>query len=233
MSTEETPNPEEPSPQKESFVERHRRNSERVSAHLAFFKALTDEYQRAAQEVMADTEDQFRRRAFIRCVGSVIDGYAAVMRETAVGLCELYGRELNPYLLEKTHSRGVTSYHRIYNTYRILSDFMPDAPLARIDDSRWTMLHRTIETRNRILHPESIEALELSDEELQNAANTARAFLDDFSPFTHWFLKEYEQMSYEASGHMRRFAKKVGRNDLCPCRSKRKYKHCCGKNERS
>lgn len=232
MSAEEVPNPEESSPQKESFAERHKHVRERVSAHLAFFRALTDEYQRAAQEVMADTEDQFRRRAFIRCVGSVIDGYASVMRETAVGVCELYGRELNPFLLEKAHSRGLTSYHRIYNTYRILTDFMPDAPLARIEDSRWSMLHKTIDTRNRILHPESVPDLELSNEEMQIVADTARAFLADISPFAHWFLKEYERMSYEASGHMRRFAKRIGRNDPCPCGSKRKYKHCCGRNER-
>ena len=232
MSTEEAPVPEESSSRQESFAERHKHTKDRISANFAFFNALTNEYQRAAQEVMADTEDQFRRRAFLRCVGSVIDGYAAVMREIAIGVCELFGRELNPFLIEKSHSRGVTSYHRIYNTYRILTDFMPSAPLARIDDSRWSMLHKTIETRNRILHPESVADLELPNEETQIVADTARAFFSDIVPFVHWFLKEYERMSYEASGRLVRLAKRVGRNDPCPCQSKRKYKHCCGKNER-
>ena len=29
----------------------------------------------------------------------------------------------------------------------------------------------------------------------------------------------------------RKAAKKVGRNDPCPCGSGKKYKNCCGKNE--
>ena len=34
-----------------------------------------------------------------------------------------------------------------------------------------------------------------------------------------------------ASAPIKRDSSKVGRNDLCPCGSGKKYKNCCGKNE--
>jgi SEC-C motif-containing protein len=41
-----------------------------------------------------------------------------------------------------------------------------------------------------------------------------------------WFYKNGEIISEPVV----RVGEKVGRNDPCPCRSGKKYKHCCGKN---
>lgn len=45
-------------------------------------------------------------------------------------------------------------------------------------------------------------------------------------------MKQNEQLQMVHTGEhtYRRVEEKIGRNDLCPCGSGKKYKHCCGKN---
>lgn len=42
--------------------------------------------------------------------------------------------------------------------------------------------------------------------------------------------KDRDFVVYEGNGEYKRSSSKVGRNDMCPCGSGRKYKQCCGKN---
>ena len=41
--------------------------------------------------------------------------------------------------------------------------------------------------------------------------------------------KERPQMVHGGKGTYHRTVEKIGRNDLCPCGSGKKYKQCCGK----
>jgi uncharacterized protein len=45
-------------------------------------------------------------------------------------------------------------------------------------------------------------------------------------------IRDYWLPQRKAAGTIRRETGKVGRNDLCPCGSGKKYKKCCGSPER-
>ena len=44
-------------------------------------------------------------------------------------------------------------------------------------------------------------------------------------------IKNGEQIKSEVNRTVVNEGPKVGRNDLCPCGSGKKYKNCCGKNQ--
>lgn len=62
-------------------------------------------------------------------------------------------------------------------------------------------------------------------EGFEDDANYMMVSGDDYEGYDE--IPEYE----EKPEPVRRDAPKVGRNDLCPCGSGKKYKHCCGKNQ--
>src|SRR4051812_48596176 len=80
------------------------------------------------------------RRAVVRCFGSLIEGYAHVMRLAAIGVCELFDQELNPFLQDKSYERNLSTHTRIYTIYRLLANFLPRSPFARVADRRWSDL---------------------------------------------------------------------------------------------
>jgi hypothetical protein len=190
-------------------------------------KELGSDFSRALHEV-AEKGDQYRCRALVRCFGSMLEGLTMTMREIACGMCELFGKPLNPFLREKSGERGVSSSHRIFTIYRLLAEFAPESPLANIPDERWDKLHAAIAIRNRITHPGSVEDLELTQDDLNLIVRLGNEFLKDVPAFGYWCGQTHQRFMWSLGGQRVRKVAKVGRNDLCPCGSKKKYKACCG-----
>ncbi len=167
-------------------------------------------------------------RAVVRCFGSLIDALSANMRKAAIEVCTAFGEPLNPFLQDKTAERHLSTHQRIYSIYRLIADFLPQSPLAHLPDSRWDELHRALEIRNRIVHPTCTADLELTKREVAAVVSAGLNFYGDHCRFVQWFSQKEQKMLWDLPGTRRRFIEKTGRNEPCPCGSKRKYKHCCG-----
>lgn len=188
---------------------------------------LGSDFRRALNEVV-EKGDQYRCRALVRCFGSMLEGLTVMMRDIASRMCELFGEPLNPFLREKSVERGVSSSHRIFTIYRLLAEFAPDSPLAEIPDERWDKLHAAIAIRNRITHPTSVEDFELTQDDMNLVLRLGTEFLNDIPAFTHWCAKAHQKFMWSLGGQRVREVAKTGRNQPCPCGSKKKYKTCCG-----
>lgn len=168
------------------------------------------------------------RRAAVRCFGSLLDGVTASMRSAAVMMCHIYDEPLNPFLEEKSAERDLSSHQRIYSIYRLLAGFLPKSPLAHVPDSRWEELRAAIDIRNRIIHPATLADIELSKEQTMLIMETGMNFFRDFTQFVQWFGQKEQRLWWDLPGTRRRYIDKIGRNEPCPCGSKRKFKNCCG-----
>ena len=199
-----------------------------VRATREFCAVLQDDFEHAvnlaaATQYAAATES----RAMIRCFGSLIDGLSRGMREIAIATCELFGGKLNPFLQEKVHERATSTHQRIYNSYRLIAEFLPNSPLSSLPDHWWADLHRAIEIRNRVVHPASAKDLNVSQDETIATVGVAEGICDDFAKFTVWLAAKEQKLAWEHMVERRRLTPKIGRNEKCPCGSYRKYKNCC------
>jgi hypothetical protein len=198
----------------------------RASSELCH--AIKEDYRDALERFVADQANGFAQRALVRCFGSLIDGVTASMRFAAIALCEALGEPLNPFLQEKTAERHLSTHQRIYSIYRLVAQFVPRSPLSHLPDSRWDELRRALETRNRVVHPAITGDLDLTHQEMVLISHTAHSFYRDYRQFIQWFGQREQEMLWEIPGTRKRFLKKIGRNEPCPCGSQRKYKNCCG-----
>jgi hypothetical protein len=198
------------------------------NASTALCNALKEDFRDAIERVIADQNSGPAQRAVVRCFGSLIDGLTRSMRFIAVDLCHVLDEPLNPFLQEKTGERHISTHQRIYSIYRLLADFLPKSPLAHLPDSRWDQLRRALEIRNRIVHPATLADLELTVPEMKTVMGAGQDFFSDYRQFIQWCMAKEQQMLWEIPGTRKRWLKKIGRNEPCPCGSKRKYKNCCG-----
>jgi hypothetical protein len=175
-----------------------------------------------------DQKSPSSARAVVRCYGSLIDALTASMRFAAIRLCEAFGEPLNPFLQEKTAERHISNHNRIYSIYRLIADFLPRSPLAHIPDSRWDDLRHGLEIRNRVVHPTTLTDLDLSSGEIAVVIGTGNDFYQDYKQFVQWWGHKEQALFWELPGTRKRYLKKIGRNEPCPCGSPRKYKNCCG-----
>jgi hypothetical protein len=196
-----------------------------ASANLC--NTLKEDFRIALKRMVDNGTQAPDRRDVVRCFGSLLDALTATMRSAAIEICKAFGEPLNPFLQEKTGDRNLTTHQRIYNVYRLMADFLPKSPLARIPDERWNELHRALETRNRVIHPTRAGDLELSDAQIKTVIGIGYDFYDDYRHFTQWFSQKEQKMLWELPGTRKRYLAKTGRNQPCPCGSNRKYKNCC------
>jgi hypothetical protein len=199
-----------------------------MNASSALCTALKEDFRDALEHFIDDKARGFSRRGVVRCYGSLIDGVTASMRFAAISLCEVFGEPLNPFLQEKTAERRISTHNRIYSIYRLLADFLPRSPLAHVPDVRWESLRHALEIRNRVVHPAALSDLDLSDAEMMLVVGSGHDFYRDYAQFIQWWGQKEQQMLWDLPGTRKRFLKKIGRNEPCPCGSKRKYKNCCG-----
>src|SRR4051794_18819776 len=198
-----------------------------IQARSDFGRALQIDLHDAISRVHENDFDHVACRGLVRAFGSFIDGLSRIMQEFAVSAGNLYGHPLNPYLQEKTAERSTSAYQRIYTSYRLVAEFVPRSPLARLPDARWDDLHRAIEIRNRIVHPTCLSDVQLTCEDTELVIAVGQAFLRDFASFIQWFQQKEQKLAWEHLIERRRLYRKVGRNEKCPCGSQRKYKVCC------
>jgi|GEM_PF-5062190 len=198
------------------------------NASTALCNALKEDFRDSLDRVIADQDNVFARRAVVRCFGSLIDGLTRSMRFIAVDLCHVLDEPLNPFLQEKTGERHLSSHQRIYSIYRLLADFLPKSPLANLPDSRWDQLRHALEIRNRIVHPALLTDLDLTNPEMKTVMGAGHDFFSDYRQFIQWCQAREQQMLWDIPGTRKRWLKKIGRNEPCPCGSQRKYKNCCG-----
>lgn len=208
-------------------VDRYDEIVERNKAAVALQKILREDFWRAWNEAENES-DPYQRRAVVRCFGSMADGTASSMREIACNVCEMFGAKLNPFLQEKVHERSISTYQRMVTSYRLVEEFLPGSPLAKVTDERWHDLRDALAVRNRILHPAKAEDLEVTGAEMKLIVETAYRLFQDTLAFYHWCSVQHQRLG-AGSGLQRKAAPKVGRNDPCPCGTKSKFKNCCGK----
>ncbi len=198
----------------------------------AFCEVLKEDFWEACK-LCKDTPSPFTRRMVVRTFGSAVDGIAACMREMAVGACKLWGRPLNPFLTEKAKERESSAYYKITTSYRLIAEFVPNCPLAKVPDSRWNRLQRALALRNKVVHPTTVADLDVPDGTAQDAfadlIQSLEDLIHDFEAFWLWYIREMERMIRSVGGRSQHILPKVGRNDPCPCKRGRKFKDCCGK----
>lgn len=196
-------------------------------AEFDFCRILQTDFIAATDLVYESDLAQPEARAMVRCFGSLIDGLTGSMRSIAIATCKLYGQPLNPFLQEKAEERSLAIYHRIYTTYRLLSEFLPRSPLAATPDSLWDDLHTALDIRNRVVHPKGVRDLEVTAVETMLVEDTGKEFCRDLNQFAQWLLQKEQRLAWEHMIERRRIYPKIGRNEKCPCGSGRKYKNCC------
>lgn len=196
-------------------------------AEFDFCRILQGDYIAASTQFFGEGMEATDARAMIRCFGSLIDGLTNSMRKITIATCRLFAKPLNPFLQDKAEERGITSYNRIYTTYRLLGEFLPQSPLATVTDGFWDEVHAVIEIRNRVVHPRSLRDLELPAAEAMRVAEIGDDFCDHVNKFAHWLTRKEEKLVWEHLAVRKRIYPKVGRNERCPCGSGRKYKNCC------
>ena len=116
-------------------------------AEFDFCRTLQTDYFAATAAVFDSNFAQPESRAMIRCFGSLIDGLTGSMRSTAVMTCKLFGQPLNQFLQEKVEERGITTFNRIFTSYRLIGEFLPRSPLATVADELWDDLRLAIDIR--------------------------------------------------------------------------------------
>lgn len=200
---------------------------EEMNARSDFGTVLQADFIIATELVYAAEFGATESRAMMRAFGSLIDGLSRVMQEIAVSTAELFGGHLNRFLQEKTCDRSTSTYQRIYNSYRLVTEFLPKSPLARLSDQRWRELHHAIDIRHRIVHPTCFADVQTDHREAMLVINVGNAFLRDFAEFVQWFQHKKQKLLWEHVIERRRLIPKTGRNEKCPCGSQRKYKNCC------
>ena len=205
-------------------IEKFREGNKHV---VEVMKVLGGDFTRAITEAMKEG-DQYNCRAAVHCFGSMIEGLAVMMREIACRMCELFGEPLNPFLREKSVERGVSASHRIVTIYRLMAEFAPASPLADIPDERWEKLHAALAIRNRVVHPTRGKDIDLTQEDMHLVLRLGMDFVRDIPTFVHWCAQEHQKFMWSLGGQRVRETAKVGRNEPCPCGSKRKFKACCG-----
>ena len=204
---------------------------EQLNADLRAAWELCDElrsdFLEACKRARSKDKTPFDERCVIRCFGSLIDGGSSAMNFCATALCIFFEEPLNPYLREKSYERGLSAYQRIYTSYRLIANFLPNSPIAALPDERWTELRRALEVRNRIVHPIKIADLELGEDELGAVMVTGQQFCEDFGKFVVWFNQREQKFLWDLPVRRKRMLRKVGRNETCPCGSGKKFKSCC------
>ncbi len=186
-----------------------------------------------ARKLCEASPSPFTRRMVVRTFGSAVDGIAACMREMAVGACKLWGRPLNPFLTEKAKERESSAYYKITTSYRLIAEFVPSCPLAKVPGSRWSRLQRALTLRNKVVHPATVKDLEVpvgaGEDAFADLIASLTDLIHDFEAFWVWYIQEMERMIRKVGGRSQRLLPKVGRNNPCPCKRGRKFKDCCGK----
>lgn len=181
----------------------------------------------SSEDIFAHAYKETEARAMVRCFGSFIDGLTYAMRRIATSTGRLFGRPLNHFLEAKVEERTIDHYNRIYTSYRLIGEFLPGSPMAKVSDTLWDDLHAAIEIRNRIVHPKCVKDLEVKGEDAMMIIATGNEFCRHANQFVQWLLQKEQKLIQPYLVEARRLCPKIGRNATCPCRSGRKYKDCC------
>ena len=136
-----------------------------------------------AKDELARNDSGYARRNLVRCFGSLLDVHAAILREVSCEYGNVLQKPQNKFLREKSGARGTTASFRVKASYRLVAELMPESPFARVDAVRWERLHSALEVRNRVLHPNTVSGMTVSDKELHLILATTAEFLDDLEAF--------------------------------------------------
>ena len=152
---------------------------------------LKDDVDYAIEEMDECDDDQFSRRTYVRTVFAMIEGAVfalkqEVLEESRIGRFDLSPAE-HAVLSEQSYSLVESGGTRIGSYYPQLKAnikfafpifaralggaFKFDPSLNR--DPRWQSLCRAKEVRDRLMHPKSVEELEVNDSDLSDVEDAA------------------------------------------------------------
>lgn len=168
-------------------------------------------------EVLAD-EASFSEEEK-REVENLVLSWAVSMRESLVA-----GEVPELYLYEDEAEEGGTDFYTWCNAYLYALDVVPTDWFDTAADEGFEDLFYPIMALGGIYDEEDDgkTIITLTDKELTQ--------LEAEMPHTLLAIFRYWQSIINKPQTVRREGDKIGRNDLCPCGSGKKYKACCGKN---
>jgi uncharacterized protein YecA (UPF0149 family) len=67
----------------------------------------------------------------------------------------------------------------------------------------------------------------VTEEEAQRVAEMGDALNEHMNKFAHWLMQKEEKLLWDHMAERRRIYRKIGRNEPCPCGSRKRYKDCC------
>jgi hypothetical protein len=200
------------------FIKRTQEALELGKMAVADFKQAKDD--------LARKECGYARRNVVRCFGSLVDVLAAILRDVSFEMGEGLGKPRNHFLRDKSGGRGTTASFRVKASYRLVAELVPQSVFARIDPVRWEQLHHAFEVRNRVLHPNSMAGMKVSDMELRLILATAAEFLNDLEEFFR-LCQLHSQNLYQLTNDQRvRVIAKIRLKDTGHCSSRREFEHC-------
>jgi hypothetical protein len=200
------------------FIKRTQEALELGEVAVADFKQAKDE--------IARMDCGYARRNVVRCFGSLVDVLAAILRDVSFEMGEGLGRPRNQFLRDKSGGRGTTASFRVKASYRLVAELVPQSVFARIDPVRWEQLHHAFEVRNRVLHPNSMAGMRVSDMELGLIQATAAEFLNDLQEFFR-LCESHSQKLFQSSSDQRvRVIGKIRMKDASLGYDRREIERC-------
>jgi hypothetical protein len=198
---------------------------ERTQAALKLGEVAMADFNQAKDD-LARNDCGYARRNVVRCFGSLLDVLAAILRDVSCEMGDGSERPRNQFLREKSGGRGTTASFRVKASYRLVAEMLPQSIFARIEPVRWERLHVALEVRNRVLHPNSLSGMAVSDAELRLILATAAEFLRDLEEFFGLCQLHSQNLFQSTSDQRVRVIAKIRMKDASPCQAGRAFEHC-------
>lgn len=183
----------------------------RFTRHSELIERLREDWCYADEQLGFDEDDQFYRRTLVRTLFAMVEGAVFALKQEALEQYRIGKLELSPgehamlsevsYSLKKSGAVNESSCYpkliaNIKFTFPICARawgtlFEFDPPLSK--EPKWGKFCQAIEIRNRLMHPKSLEDLEVQDSDLTDVLDAASWFseqLDRLDQITLEVLKQ-------------------------------------------
>lgn len=146
------------------------------------YKALKEEADHWWKELQSHYQDDFLRRAAVRATFACVEGVIFGLKQLALALPTKNTYTLTAaeeaLLREKTYKidkKGMAGEDKakiglssnLLFTFYIVAKIMGESSPIDVSKNEWKIFKDAIEIRDRLMHPKSVAALEVSDEEIQ------------------------------------------------------------------
>jgi hypothetical protein len=157
---------------------------------------------------LGNDPDGFWARTLIKTVGSYVEAEVFLLKQELLRFCEREKIEINPEvdlflnnrkfelgsngkLKERIHQARVRD--EVKFIFNQISMFKGQEQVAGFEIDGWNKLISTIEVRNRLTHPKSIDDLKVSEQEIKDSDDAFSWFVDNVVGFIRQDRAELER----------------------------------------